>query len=78
MPTECSSMGVPVAFGKAMSSVLALRCCGLMRASSVQAWTLARAARQSLSSAWTVILSYSQEVVVGPARSSEMSFRVGQ
>ena len=26
MPAECTSMGVPVALGKAMSSVLALRC----------------------------------------------------
>ena len=79
MPAECISMGVPVALGKAMSSVLALRCRGLLRASSVQAWTLARAARHSLSSAWTVILlSYNQEVFVGPATSSGMYFRVGQ
>ena len=35
MPAECSSMDVPVALGKAMSSVPALRCCGLLRASSV-------------------------------------------
>ena len=27
MPAECISMGVPVALGQAMSSVLALRCC---------------------------------------------------
>ena len=54
MPAACVSMGVPVALGKAMSSVHVLPCCGLMRASSVQAWTLARAARHSLSSAWTV------------------------
>ena len=47
-------MGVPVALGKAISSVLALRCYGLLRASSVQAWALAPAARHSLSSAWTV------------------------
>ena len=78
MPAEGISMGVPVALGKAMSSVLALRCCDLLRASSVQAWSLARAARHSLSSAWTVTLSYNQEVFVDPARSSGMSFRVGQ
>ena len=46
----CISAGVPIALGKAMY-VLALRFCGLLRASSVQAWTLARAARHSLSSA---------------------------
>ena len=77
MPAECVSMGVPIALGKAMS-VLALRCCGLLRASSVQAWTLARAARQALSFAWAVILSCNREVFVGPARSSGMSFCVGQ
>ena len=71
MPAVCISMGVPVALCKAMSSVLALRCCGLLRASSVQAWTLARAARHSLSSAWTV------KVFVGPARFGGVSFRAG-
>ena len=31
-PAVCISMGVPVALGKAMPSVIALRCCGLLRA----------------------------------------------
>ena len=78
MPAACISMGVPVALGEVMSSVFARRCCGLLRASSVQARTLARAAWYSISSAWTVILSYNQEVIVDLARSSGMSFRVGQ
>ena len=78
MPAECIAMGVPVALGKAMSFVLSFRCCGILRASSAQAWTLARAARHSLSSAWTVISSYNQEAFVGLARSSGISFPVGQ
>ena len=50
MPAVCVTMGVPIVLGKAMP-VLALWCCGLLRASSVQAWILARAARHPLSSA---------------------------
>ena len=55
MLVVCITMGAPIALGKAMS-VLALPCCGLLRESSVQAWTLARAERHELSSAWTAIL----------------------
>ena len=51
MPALCISMHAPVALGNAMWCVLELQCCGLLRAISVQAWTFARAARHSPSSA---------------------------
>ena len=53
--------------------------CDLLHASSVQAWTLARAARHSLSFAWTGILSCNQEVFIcWSGQVQRMSFGVGQ